>query len=86
MLVNVDKSLSGVTIATSQLTENKGDGMPKKANTRSFKPWEENRKRLEVAAESGLNVSEMINEFIRDNFKPYIEQKAKKLTQLASSN
>jgi hypothetical protein len=56
-----------------------------KRNQRNFRLWPENEKRLEVAAKNGLNVSEMLNELIRDNFKQYVEKKAKFYSQLASS-
>ncbi len=52
---------------------------------RNFRPWPENEKRLETAAQHGVNVSEMINELIRDNFRPYFEKKAKQYSQLASN-
>lgn len=52
---------------------------------RNFRVWPENEKRLDVAAKNGLNVSEMLNELIRDNFKQYVEKKAQQYSQLASS-
>jgi hypothetical protein len=55
-----------------------------KNKTASFRPWPDNAKRLDVAAKSGLNVSEMVNELIQTHFKSYVEQKAKKFAQLAS--
>ena len=46
----------------------------------------ENKKRLDVAVESGLNMSEVLNDLITDYFKPYVENKAKKISQLANAS
>jgi hypothetical protein len=46
----------------------------------------ENKKRLEMATANGLNMSEVINDLIRDYFKPYIENKAKRISQLATAS
>ncbi len=52
----------------------------------NFRIEPENEKRLEVAAKNGLNPSEVMNDLIREFFKPYIERKAKSLSQLASAS
>ena len=52
----------------------------------NFRPWPETEKRLEVAQKHGLNMSEMINELICEHFKDYVENKAKKLSQLATAS
>lgn len=50
-----------------------------------FKPWPENRERLEFAAKIGVNVSELINEILRDNLKPRLEKKAKAIREAVAA-
>ena len=52
----------------------------------NFRVTAENRKRLEAATASGLNMSEVINDLINDYFKPYVESKSKKISQLANAS
>jgi hypothetical protein len=52
---------------------------------RSFKPWPENRERLEFAEKVGLNVSEIINEILLDNLKPRLEKKVKQIREAVAA-
>lgn len=74
--------LYDVLLYRSYCNRNERRAMKRQCN---FRLWPENEKRLEVAAKNGLNVSEMLNELIRDNFRPYVQKKAKQYTELASS-
>ena len=44
------------------------------------------KKRLESATQGGLNMSAVINDLINDYFKPYVESKSKKISQLANAS
>lgn len=52
-----------------------------KPGHRSFRPWPENHERLELADRIGLNVSELINEVLKENLKNHLERKTKKLRE-----
>lgn len=52
---------------------------------RSFKAWEENQKRLEFADRLGMNVSEVINEVLKDGLKQVIEKKMRSLRDTLSA-
>lgn len=47
----------------------------------SFRAWAENQERLEFAEKIGVNISELINEILRDNLKPRLEKKTKQLRE-----
>ena len=51
---------------------------------RTFRPWPENQERLEFAEKLDLNVSEVINEVLRDNLKRHLETKTRKLREALS--
>lgn len=48
---------------------------------RNFKPWTENQERLAFAEQVGLNVSEVINEVLRDHLKKHLEAKTRQLRE-----
>ena len=50
-----------------------------KNTQRNFRPWPKNQKRLELASNLGLNVSEIINEVIDAKFDDVLKQKSKKI-------
>ena len=50
----------------------------KNAST-TFRAWPENKKRLELASNLGLNVSEIINEVLKDRFDEVLKKKSKKI-------
>lgn len=45
----------------------------------TFRPWPDNEKRLELASEIGLNVSELLNEAVRDTFDELLKKKSRKI-------
>jgi hypothetical protein len=55
--------------------------MSKAAAGRTFRPWPDNRERLEFAEKVGVNVSELINEILRDTLKPRLEKKVKAIRE-----
>jgi hypothetical protein len=56
----------------------------KKMPSRTFRPWEENQERLELADRIGFNVSELINEVLRDNLSKHMKKKTEKMRQALS--
>lgn len=52
---------------------------------RNFRPWPENQERLEFAKKLGFNLSELINEVLRDNLQPHMEKKVEKLRKALSA-
>lgn len=52
---------------------------------RTFRPWPENQERLEFAEKIGLNVSELINEILRDALKPRLEKKARAIREAVAA-
>lgn len=52
-----------------------------KATYRSFRPWPDNQKRLELADRLGLNVSEVINEVLEDKFDDVLRKKSRKIQE-----
>lgn len=52
-----------------------------KSKYRSFRPWPENQKRLELADRLGLNVSEIINEVVEERFEAVLKQKSRKIQE-----
>ena len=52
---------------------------------RGFRAWPENQERLEFAEKIGVNVSELINEILKDNLKPRLERKTKLLREALSA-
>ncbi len=59
--------------------------MSKQRVQRNFRPWPENQERLEFAEKIGLNVSELINEILKDQLKPRLEKKAKQIREAVSA-
>ena len=45
-----------------------GTAQMKANNTVGFRPWPENKKRLELAEQIGLNISELLNETLKNSF------------------
>jgi hypothetical protein len=58
----------------------------KKESQRNFRPWPENQKRLELASRLGINVSELINEVLKNNLESALRDKSKKLQAALASN
>ncbi len=58
--------------------------MDKKGRPRTFRPWPENDARLAFAERLDLNVSELVNEVLKQHLKPALEQKARKIRELMS--
>jgi hypothetical protein len=56
--------------------------MEKKYRPVSFQPWPENERRLELAGEIGLHVSELLNEAVKSTFDDLLKKKSRKI-QLA---
>jgi hypothetical protein len=52
-----------------------------KTSQRGFRAWPENEERLVFAEGIGLNVSEVINEVLREHLKKAIETKTKKMRE-----
>lgn len=48
---------------------------------RNFKPWDENKERLDYAESIGLNPADVINESLKRVAKKVIEEKAKELRE-----
>jgi hypothetical protein len=82
----VDTSAHGFTISTSPPNPNERSVMADRyAKTRSFRPWDGNRKRLDYAEEKlGLNISEVVNEVLEQHLKTHLERKAKQLREALS--
>jgi hypothetical protein len=57
----------------------------KKLSPRTFRPWEENQERLEFADKLGFNVSELINEVLRDNLQEHMTKKVETLRKALST-
>ena len=55
--------------------------MSSKHKTRTFRPWPENMKRLELAEQIGLNVSELLNEAVDTTFDTLLKKKSAKIQQ-----
>ncbi len=51
----------------------KSNGSP-----RGFRLWDANRKRLDYAKKLGLNASEVVNEVLSENLRPYLEKRREK--------
>ena len=51
---------------------------------RTFRPWEENQERLEFADKLGFNVSELINEVLKENLQSHMTSKVEKLRKALS--
>jgi hypothetical protein len=51
----------------------------KKYKQQSFRPWPENQKRLELAGRIGLNVSEVINEILNEQFDETLKRKGREI-------
>lgn len=51
---------------------------------RNFKPWDENKERLDYAESIGLNPADVINEALRRVGKKVVEEKAKALREALS--
>jgi hypothetical protein len=58
--------------------------MSMKPTPRSFKAWPENQERLAFAEKLDLNVSELINEVLKDNLRSHLERKTRKLREALS--
>ena len=50
-----------------------------KTRSTTFRTWPNNQKRLEVASQLGLNVSELINEVLESRFDAVLQEKSKKI-------
>ena len=54
----------------------------KKASApQTFRPWPENKERLEFAKKIGFDLSEVVNEVLAKHLKPTLELKTKKLRE-----
>jgi hypothetical protein len=47
--------------------------------------WPENQEWLEFAERVGVNVSELINEILRDNLRPRLERKVKAIREAVAA-
>lgn len=56
-----------------------------KSTSRTFRAWEENQERLEFADRLGFNVSELINEVLRENLQAHMERKVERLRKAMSA-
>lgn len=56
----------------------------KKMPSRTFRPSVENQERLEMADRVGFNVSELINEVLRDHLPKHMSSKVEKMRQALS--
>ena len=52
---------------------------PTKRVTRTFQPWQENEQRLAIAQRIGINISELINEVLKERLDSALNQKTKQL-------
>lgn len=59
--------------------------MEKRSNAWAFRAKPENQERLEFAEKLGLNVSELINEILKDTLKPRLEKKVKAVREAAAA-
>lgn len=59
--------------------------MEKRSNAWSFRAKPENQERLEFAEKVGLNVSELINEILKDTLKPRLEKKIKAVREAVAA-
>jgi hypothetical protein len=57
----------------------------KTMRSRTFRAWPENQERLEFAERVGVNVSELINEILRDNLRPRLERKVKAIREAVAA-
>ena len=59
--------------------------MSKAAKPSTFRAWPENQERLEYAQKLGLEVSQIVNELLKEHLKPYLtkmkQTKAKELRE-----
>lgn len=53
--------------------------MSSKYPQRTFRPWEENQERLEFADKLGFNISELINEVLKENLQKHMTTKVDRL-------
>lgn len=51
----------------------------------NFRPWPDNRERREFATELGVNISELMNEILRDTLKPRLEKKVKQIREAVAA-
>ena len=56
-----------------------------KRSQRNFRPWPANQERLEFADKLGFNVSELINEVLKDNLEQHMKTKVEKLRKALSA-
>lgn len=56
-----------------------------KTTPRAFRAWPENQERLEFAEKIGINVSELINELLKDYLKPRLEKKVKAVREAVAA-
>jgi hypothetical protein len=59
--------------------------MEKRSNAWAFRAKPENQERLEFAEKVGVNVSELINEILRDNLKNRLEKKVKQIREAVAA-
>lgn len=52
---------------------------------RSFRPSQDNQQRLEFADKLGFNISELINEVLRENLDHHMKTKVEKLRKALSA-
>lgn len=56
-----------------------------KSSPRTFRAWPENQERLEFAEKLGFNLSELINEVIKENLDQHMKSKVEKLRKALSA-
>ncbi len=55
--------------------------MQSNKSARSFKPWPENQERLDYAQRLGLEVSQVVNDVLKEHLRPYLEKVRKSKTR-----
>lgn len=56
-----------------------------KTKHRTFRPWDGNQERLEFADRLGFNISELINEVLKENLEQHMKTKVEKLRKALSA-
>ena len=73
--------IQAITVCAPNLVERRFDMTILKRPQRNFRPWPENQERLELADQIGFNVSELINEVLRDHLNQHMSKKTEKMRQ-----
>lgn len=77
--------IAAVILSTCLSNLNKRSYMEKRSNAWGFRARPENQERLEFAEKIGINVSELINELLKDYLKPRLEKKVKAVREAVAA-